>query len=75
VAGQPIFLWFELFGLCFEWVFDGGIIQIGKGKIQRTGQYRLREWPEQGGMMNQYQKVIDILFTIAQEKTKTASKT
>lgn len=74
MAGQPIFFWFEIFGLCFEWVFDGGIIQIGKGKIQRTGQYRLREWPEQGGMMNQYQKVIDILFIIAQEKTKVAGK-
>ena len=75
MAGQPLHLWFNIFGLCFEWRFDGGMVQIAKGKIQRTGQYLLREWPQPGGMMNQYQLVIDILFTIADEKTKTASKT
>jgi len=60
--------------LCFEWRFDGGIIQISKNKLQRTGQYVLREWPEQGGMMNQYQIVIDLLYIMADEKNQMANK-
>jgi len=40
------------------------------GKFAKTGYYSRLEWPDPGGVMDQYQIVVDIFTTIKDEENR-----
>ena len=64
IFGQPYITWQMIFDSCYhwEWVSD------------KIGNFRLINWPMPGGVMKQYNHVIEILNVIKQEAKRVILK-
>ena len=59
----------DIFYNCHEFFFDGGTIKRGK-KTMRTGTYKRLCWPDSGGMLDQFNLIIEIFSLIKNEEVK-----
>lgn len=53
-----------------EWHFDGGTARTSGDKGIRTGFWHRVEWPSPGGIMGQFNHVVEILGIIQDEDMK-----